>query len=97
MTRHWFRQGFWQREERVLVTLAGGRRPPWRLTGRELAVHAVFFVLNLLLFSLAVDLVLAPAWLWPGPITATLAFVGFWALVIAALRGKLPKLTIRRR
>ena len=75
-------------------------RPLWRLTGRELAVHGVLLVLNLALLSVAWFAVIELAARLPAPFgswVAVLGSIGVWVYIIAALRGKLPKLTIRRR
>ena len=100
MSRHWFRPGFWAREERAFVGLIGGRRPLWRLTVRELATHAALLVLNVALLSVAWFAVFWLSARLPQPfgaLVAALGSIGVWAYIIAAVRGRLPKLTIRHR
>lgn len=100
MSRHWFRPGFWAREERAFVGLIGGRRPLWRLTVRELTTHAVLLVLNVALLSVAWFAVFWLSARLPQPfgaLVAVLGSIGVWAYIIAAVRGRLPKLTIRHR
>ncbi len=102
MSGHWGQPGFWRREGWMLRRVLGlGRfRAPWRLTARELAVHAVFFVANYLVLSAACFAVIDLSARLPQPFGAWVAVVGsigVWAYIIAAVRGRLPKLTIRRR
>lgn len=95
---HWFRSGFWQREGLALRDTFGLERfrAPWRLTGHEFAVQAVFFVLNYALIAV-VPLVLyfavsrfnRTAAEWVGSLA-------IWTLIICAFSGRGPRLRIHR-
>jgi hypothetical protein len=95
---HWFRSGFWRREWLALNdTLGLGRfRAPWKLTGRELVVHAAFFVLNYALIAV-VPLVLYYAVSRFNRTAADwIGSLAIWTLIICAFSGRGPRLRIRR-